>query len=194
MKLGEHKKTLIIIISFLILLGLIMVILLISKKNETPKTNPNENLIEVPNLPQSEWWRLIKTQEEKPGYQTAINNYGGYEITVPSEWGVEKKASSMGGLKIFSKPQKYDMSDPDISQGLILNIVTYDNSKKLSITDWLRQSSDASFFSGLKFKKTKIGQYAAFKTSMQLFNESLDKNKNIIEIPKIGRASCRERV
>lgn len=181
MKLNKHNKILIITTTFLALLGLIVIILLISRGDKTPEINPNENLTEASSFPQVEWLPIIKTPKEESGYQTVVNEYENYQITVPLEWYVEDRIIKGRGMAIFFTDEKfYESGLEHVAAGLTLAIVTFDNPKKLSITDWLRQSSDADLFQGSKFEKAQIGQYASFKTTLELTSEELEELEGVI--------------
>jgi len=182
MKLNKRNKILIITALSIVLLGMVVIILLINKENKASEVSPSEDLedlIEAPDFFQQDWWSAIKTSDEKPGYQTIVNEYDNYQIIVPAEWSVEELLRKGRGMQIFFGGEEYYESDLDVAVGLVLTIVAFDNPKKLSVTDWLRQSPDATSYQGSKFTQTQVGQYTSFKTSAETSDEELHRLEGV---------------
>jgi hypothetical protein len=149
--------------SILILGGLI--VFGIKRSSETNLLQPN------PNLPKSEWPRLIQVKEENQGAKLAINQIDGYQITVPSNWHILDVASAAGGLKAFYNPQG-NYESTEFSEGVMLNILT------------LKDIEEAKgyFPPTARFEDRKIGDRPAYRTSYQLTRET-SVNGKLVEAP-----------
>mgnify|MGYP001605921429 CR=1 FL=1 len=108
----------IIIIAVIILLALLGLILL-----ALTRTSEENLLQENPNLPKSEWSRIVQIEEDDLDNKVISNKIDGYEISVPDNWQVEETASAKGGLKVFYNP-KGDYNFTEFSEGIMLNVLT----------------------------------------------------------------------
>lgn len=57
------------------------------------RSSEKDLLKENPNLPESEWPRVVQVKESE-GYKILSNKFDGYEITVPSNWTTPELATS----------------------------------------------------------------------------------------------------
>lgn len=86
------------------------------------RSSSKDLLRENPNLPESEWSRVVQVEENKD-YKTLANKVDGYEVDVPNDWRVLETASAKGGLKAFYNP-KGDYNATEFSEGVMLNVLT----------------------------------------------------------------------
>lgn len=150
----NRKKVIIISAIILMLLGG-LVIWGLSRSSEKGL------LQETPNLPESEWSRIVQIEENKSGHKLLSNKIDGYEITVPNNWQVLETASTKGGLKAFyNLKEDYDSSEFD--EGVMLNVLT------LTSID----ETESYFPSSARFEDQKTEAGLAYKTSYKVTQDT----------------------
>lgn len=84
----------------------------------------SEGLIEDPELPREYWSRSIEIQEIEGEKKIAVNEFDGYEITVPSDWQVGEVSGPFSGLEIYSDPESVGIES---FRGIFMNILTLES-------------------------------------------------------------------
>lgn len=86
------------------------------------RSSSKDLLRKNPNLPESEWSRVVQVEESKD-YKTISNTIDGYKVNVPDNWHVLETASAKGGLKAFYN-SRGDYNATEFSEGVMLNVLT----------------------------------------------------------------------
>ena len=160
----NRKKVIIISAIILMLLGG----LVIWGFNRPSKKNL---LQETPNLPESEWSRIVQVREGKPGYRILSNKIDGYEINVPNNWQVLETASVKGGLKAFYNTSG-EYGSSEFNEGIMLNVLT------LTSID----ETESYFPSSARFEDQKTEVGLAYKTSYKATQDTT-VNGEPVEVP-----------
>lgn len=160
--MSKKKKVILIAILIAVTLGLIIWGLNRSSSKDLLRENPN--------LPESEWSRVVQVEEGKD-YKTLSNKVDGYEINVPSEWRVLETASAKGGLKAFYN-SKGDYDATEFSEGVMLNVLTLE-----SIEEAKNYFPSSTLFEN---RETQTGQ--AYRTSYKATRDTTVSGK-FVETP-----------
>lgn len=161
------RKKIIIIVGVTLILGGLLIWAFIHRA----KPSPESFLIEDPKFPKEQWLRKITVEENQSGFKVVINHFDGYQISVPSTWSVNNESSPEAGLKIFYGSG----TDSELTDGLILNIFTFDN--QMQAEKYL--PPDARF---LEIKTNR--NLPAYKTSYKVTQDRTNpKTGEIVETP-----------
>lgn len=176
-----NKKIVISIIIVLATLGGLIVWKLVQKTD----TSPNKELLqEAPGLPEEQWVRVIQSHEREPGHKVLTNEYDGYEITVPAGWQTLETASVSGGLKAFYSTLS-DPRVPEVNEGAMLNILSFDNQADLTISEWLKVSPGQDFIKHADIKVLQAPEGSVYKASGKIYEDRLKEEVAIEKSSKI---------
>ncbi len=131
-------------------------------------SRPSEKdlLQENPNLPESEWSRIVQQIEENQDYRIFSNKIDGYEINLPDNWQVLETASAKGGLKAFYNP-KGDYNASEFNDGIMLNILTLGSIEE----------AKGYFPSSARFEDQKTEAGLAYRTSYKATQDTTVNGK-----------------
>ena len=124
------------------------------------RSSSKDLLQENPNLPESEWPRVVATKETGSGYKIVSNKFDDYEINVPSNWNVSEVALKDGGHEI-------------VAENLTLRIFVLDRVEQ----------AKAFFPSSARFETVETATSPIYKTSFQPTEDNIDSKGNVVEVP-----------
>jgi len=163
----KNKKILIIVVISFLFISILALILGVSVSSN--KNQDESNLVETINTPIEKWSRKITTELEASN-KIVMNKFDGYQITVPENWIVSNEASFNGGLKIYYGGPDITEAPLEVSDGLLLSVITYSDRDDLK-----NVFSDTALF-----EEVSLPSGAAHITESAI--SYIDENNKLIEV------------
>lgn len=123
------------------------------------QTSEEKLLQENPNLPESEWPRIVQIEEGESGYKTISNKFDGYKINIPSNWTTPELATS----------GEYGAAYNNL--GLNIFVVANINDAKFIFPESAR------------FEETKTPAGKAFRTANKILGEDTFQDGRMVNLP-----------